>query len=64
MKIRLLLLLATVLILQSCSFKDDKPSTANSAATRCTGKKNCRVCTDCSRCRHCHINGGSCGVCR
>lgn len=28
----------------------------------CTGKANCTVCHNCSRCRHCHIEGGSCGV--
>ena len=64
MKFKSLLLIVTVLLFQSCSLNNDKPSTANSADTRCTGKKNCRVCRDCSRCRHCHINGGSCGVCR
>lgn len=31
-------------------------------AGKCTGKANCRVCSDCSLCGHCN-SGGSCGVC-
>jgi hypothetical protein len=32
------------------------------AGHACDGSPNCDVCTDCSRCRHCHILGGTCGV--
>lgn len=64
MKFKNIMLLTTVIFLQSCSFNDDKPQTADCCSARCTGKKNCTVCSNCTRCQHCHVNGGSCGVCK
>ncbi len=30
----------------------------------CTGADPCKACKNCSACRHRHIEGGTCGVCK
>ncbi len=56
MRVRHLLVVAAAIALLTLSG-------AVASASRCTGEKYCKVCTDCSRCRHCHVLGHTCGVC-
>lgn len=50
---RLFLSTALIVVFTSSAF----------AEGACEGALNCAVCTDCSRCWHCSVQGKSCGVC-